>query len=180
MWYNIYRTKEKPTGKARKRENKMAKAVATCKCATCGKEFEIIKRNMRNSTAARDFEEWASENCDECSECYKARIEAEKAERFNEIDAEVNFPTLTAVSDKQMAFANKRRIEYVVEHTETIKAMSKFLKTLDSRKEELERMCAEHGTTFEAEYKRTIDLYKKEYTILTETSAGKILDVLFA
>ena len=158
----------------------MAKAVATCKCATCGKEFEIIKRNMRNSTAARDFEEWASENCDECSECYKARIEAEKAERFNEIDAEVNFPTLTAVSDKQLAFASKRRIEYVAENEETIKTMSGFLKTLESRKDKLERTCAEHGTTFEAQYKKFIERHKKEYTILTETSAGKILDVLLA
>lgn len=58
----------------------MAKAVAICKCAVCGKTFEkeAYKQNRRQ---ANDWEKWAEENITVCPQCYaKEQREKEKAE----------------------------------------------------------------------------------------------------
>ena len=148
-----------------------------CKCENCGKEFKKEKI-CRNRAEADSFEEWAKENCTECHECYKARIEAEKAEKIKGISEEITFPTLTAVSDKQMSFAEKKRNEYVVENTDLIKKMYAFMNMPEERRKDIEKKCIEKGTTFEVEYEKLINKFKKAYTILTETNAGKLLDVI--
>ena len=50
----------------------MAIANATCKCATCGKEF-VIRANKRNTEIARNFEQWAVANITECDGCRHER-----------------------------------------------------------------------------------------------------------
>ena len=56
----------------------MARAIATCTCDTCGKEFEKIayKQNSRDANA---WEAWAIKNITECPDCYHTRIEKERA-----------------------------------------------------------------------------------------------------
>lgn len=50
----------------------MAKATATCTCATCGATF--TRTNIcRNRREADGWEAWAAANFDECDACYTAR-----------------------------------------------------------------------------------------------------------
>lgn len=59
----------------------MAIANATCKCATCGKEF-VIRANKRNTEIARNFEQWAVANITECDECRHERETAASAAAY--------------------------------------------------------------------------------------------------
>lgn len=88
----------------------MAKARATCTCATCGKVFEITAYKV-NSREARQFEEWAAENITECNECKEKRLTEEHAaenEKAANAAKEKNWPTLIG-SEKQVAWANTIR-----------------------------------------------------------------------
>lgn len=70
----------------------MAKATATCTCATCGGKFqrEAIKRNRAE---ADSWTEWAERTFDECPACFGKRMREE--ERNTPIYAEF---TLSPVS----------------------------------------------------------------------------------
>ena len=55
----------------------MAKATATCTCATCGATF--TRTNIcRNRREADGWEAWAAANFDECDACYTARKASER------------------------------------------------------------------------------------------------------
>lgn len=56
----------------------MAKATATCTCATCGAEFTMTKICC-NRRDADSWEAWATANIDECDVCYAARMRAAEA-----------------------------------------------------------------------------------------------------
>lgn len=88
----------------------MAKARATCTCATCGKTFEVTAYKS-NSREARKFEEWAEANITECRDCEQKRL-AEKYAAENAMAAKAaadkDWPELTG-SEKQIAWANTIR-----------------------------------------------------------------------
>lgn len=92
----------------------MAIARATCKCATCGKEFEktTVKRNGKE---ADSWEKWAAKNFDECDECRQKRIQEERAaENMNAAKAaeDLGLPKLDG-SEKQVAWAETIRIQFI-------------------------------------------------------------------
>jgi DNA-directed RNA polymerase subunit RPC12/RpoP len=89
----------------------MAIANATCKCATCGKEF-VIRANKRNTEIARNFEQWAVANITECDECRHKRETAAAAA------ATAYMPELTG-SPKQISWAISIRADFVhqIEHS---------------------------------------------------------------
>lgn len=88
----------------------MAKGTAFCTCAKCGKTFKVEKICYNRSDATQ-WEAWATDHYDECTDCYKARKAAEReAENAAAADAAKaqNFPELTG-SAKQIAWANTIR-----------------------------------------------------------------------
>lgn len=95
----------------------MAKAHATCKCATCGAVFEMtaIKSNRE---AAESWAVWAEQNLDECPACRKVRIEKERAEenkKNTEKATECGYPALEG-TPKQVAWANTIRAKFFDEY----------------------------------------------------------------
>lgn len=56
----------------------MAKATATCTCATCGTTF-VRTKICYNRREADEWEAWAAENITECPACYAASRRAEEA-----------------------------------------------------------------------------------------------------
>lgn len=92
----------------------MAKAMATCKCATCGCEFTkmTVKPNRRE---ADSWETWAANYYDECDNCRQKRLAAEREEESRKAaeDArELNLPELKG-SEKQVAWAERIRMEFI-------------------------------------------------------------------
>ena len=88
----------------------MAKATATCTCATCGDVF-TVSATKYNRREANQWEEWASTYYDECTECWKKRKDAERqAENAaaKESAEKQGWPALTG-SEKQVAWANSIR-----------------------------------------------------------------------
>ena len=84
----------------------MAKAVAKCTCATCGREFTYEKTCFTRRDADV-FEEWAAANITECSECREKRLrEEQNAENAKAaaLAAENGLPKLSG-SEKQVAWA---------------------------------------------------------------------------
>lgn len=89
----------------------MAKGVATCKCATCNKIFKV-EATKYNRAEADSWVSYAERTYDECTECYKARKEAERAAANAEAAErakEQGLPALTG-SPKQIAWAEKLRM----------------------------------------------------------------------
>ena len=78
-------------------EKEMAVAEARCTCKVCGEQF-VIRVTKRNRREANEFEEWAAENIDVCTEC-KRKAELEEAKKTSE-----GLPELTG-SEKQIAWA---------------------------------------------------------------------------
>lgn len=62
----------------------MAKATATCTCATCGATFTRTKI-CRNRREADGWETWAAANFDECAACYTARKASERAKALGAV-----------------------------------------------------------------------------------------------
>lgn len=99
----------------------MAKAIAICKCATCGQEFEVtaIKPSRRD---ADSWEKWAVDHYDECHSCYEARKKAQQEEESRKAAAdakEAGLPELKG-SEKQIAWAEKIRMSFVTKIDEEI------------------------------------------------------------
>lgn len=87
----------------------MARAKIQLICETCGEEFEHIK--FRNNRADADsYTEWAKENITECPDCYYKR---KQEERMNLAQEKYNFPQFASGSEKQIAWAEKIRVDWM-------------------------------------------------------------------
>ena len=64
----------------------MAKATVKLNCTVCGAEYyHTARKTFFNRAQANSYCNWAQKNITECPECYKARIEAEKADADVEV-----------------------------------------------------------------------------------------------
>lgn len=81
----------------------MAKAVATCMCEKCGREFEMtaIKFNRRE---ADNWEKWAADYYTVCSDCWNAEKEEERRLENEKL------PAIVVGTEKQIAWAIKIRL----------------------------------------------------------------------
>lgn len=104
----------------------MAKARATCTCATCGKVFEVttIRQNTREASS---FEKWAEANITECRDCEAKRIAEKRAEESAQAAENANergWPELQG-TEKQVAWANTLREQELAEYIERAKALQR-------------------------------------------------------
>lgn len=159
----------------------MAKAKAKCICATCGKEF-VVEKNCFNRADANNFESYAAEHYDECKDCYLSRIKAAAEKRANALIEKYNLPLVTGVSEKQIAYADNLRRDFLNSCTEK---KFEFAATADSlladRQETLRALADEHcGGNIEEAKIRSLEAYGllKYYTLLHESNAGKIIELL--
>lgn len=107
----------------------MARAIATCTCKHCGKTFEKVKF-CANRTEADSFEAWAKDNCNECPDCFKARMQ----KMDDEFYAKYQLPEIKGVSEKQVAYAESLRKKLIVSY----KADSNFLDRIPKIVKDLE------------------------------------------
>lgn len=89
-------------------------------CGNCGKTYEARSR-QRNTTTARAWEDWASENMEICPECYarakrEKELEAIKA-RALEWMGDHPLPELTG-TPRQIAWAEDLRYSRIAEISE--------------------------------------------------------------
>lgn len=159
----------------------MAKAKAKCICATCGKEF-TVEATCYNRKDANNFESYAAEQYDECKDCYSSRIKAAAEKRAKALIEKYNLPEITGVSEKQIAYANNLRRNFLNSCSEK---KFEFAATADSlladRQETLRALADEHcGGNIEEAKIRSLEAYGllKYYTLLHESNAGKIIELL--
>ena len=159
----------------------MAKAKAKCICATCGKEF-TVEATCYNRADADNFESYAVEHYHECKDCCSSRIKAEAEKRANALIEKYNLPEITGVSEKQIAYANNLRRIFLNSCNEK---KFEFAATADSlladRQEKLRALADEHcGGNIEEAKIRALEAYGlwDYYTLLRESNAGKIIELL--
>lgn len=154
----------------------MARAIAECKCATCGGTFEKIAFKY-NREQADSWKAWAEENCTTCPECWKK----EQDEKGKALASEYGLPEITGVSEKQIAYAETLRARYMLNSEHELKKLTEMLNELHTEHQtEFEAMLTELGKS-EAEYlaqrTRKIGL-GKAYALLTTGEARQIIDEL--
>lgn len=165
----------------------MAKAAASCTCATCGKPFEIVRYEY-NRKSANEFERWAEANCDECPECYRTRIRAEEAEKAAKIAAELGgVPEITGKSEKQIDFAISLRNQILSKSTAQEREFAKKLVDIKSNKPEQWREAVKKRTEkFHCREEAAEELLLGHYgksvrriaIAMLESNAGKLIDAL--
>lgn len=161
----------------------MAIAKITLTCSACGASF-THRRDCWNRTDANNYEAWAQANISTCPDCYHKQQVAEKAEMLAVVLAEldISLPELHGVSDKQIAYADKRRTGYLAS---SIKMLKEYHKFQEAAKDEdtlaqFAPICAEHGMTLEEGLRHELNalgLDTIDY-LLTSTSAADVLDRL--
>lgn len=147
----------------------MAKAKVTCTCQKCEKEFNA-ERICRNRRSADEWESWAADNYVLCPACYaeqKAEADAKKVK-----DAGIVFPVLEAVSEKQLNYAEKVRLQFALDELDELVDVAEVL---SCSKEELVARC-------DGDYEKVWEAFqsncKKHIAVLRETDAGKLLDIM--
>lgn len=156
----------------------MAKSRIELTCAECGCTFEHIHFS-RNRTEANEYESWAENNITACPECYKKIKDANEASRAAEIIAELKIPAvITGVSDKQIAYAHKKRNRYVLVNCDNLRSVAEALTSAKNNDQDFLDYLAENNLTAEEAIHQIIDAEKTEHTILTATDAREILDAL--
>lgn len=157
----------------------MARAIAKCTCSICGAQFEKIAFK-NNRKEADSFIAWAEENVTTCPNCYKAQQQKETAQQAAQIKEELNLPEISAVSQKQLAFAESLRDLYLVDHLKAMRLMIKILIRFEKNFEKIEAQAKVKGKTPEELIDQAIKEagFAKEYLLLRCGNAREIIDAL--
>lgn len=155
----------------------MAIATVTCNCKYCGKEFTHRSRPCHSRRDADEYAEWAKENIDMCPDCYRAKEAAKRAEKVNELEQRYAIPAITGVSEKQTAYANKLRGEYLLDHMDAFSVAREFA---DLPAEEVESAAKASNMTPEQALAESLEAYEATtaYKLLTMVKASEIIELL--
>lgn len=120
----------------------MARAVATCTCERCGKQFEKIARSLPNRAAADRYEDWAQGNYTLCEDCYREYRRETRAGKAAPLLAELGLPPITGQSEKQIRYAEDLRNKALTEHPDEMRELGSWYRRakageLDERSKEL-------------------------------------------
>lgn len=155
----------------------MAKAIAYCECGYCGKMFEevIVRRNRKEADSCAA---WARKYWNQCPECYREAQQSNNAKVFAELDKRCNFPEIVGVSDKQKAYAESRREQYVAKNSVRIMRAKMRLDSID--RDALASIAKERGKDEGCILDEAFRSHAMlaEYIALTCTDARTIIEML--
>lgn len=158
----------------------MTKVKAQCVCEKCGKSF-VKESAAFNSRQAAEKKEWIESQDWLCPECYKAKKEAELTEKVKKY----NLPELEG-TEKQIKFASDLRKWFIRDYGKMIDKVIAFEnaakepENIESVKKQLkvDEITSEEIVEKLIEQENFSDDLKKARAILTETKAGKVMDIL--
>lgn len=163
----------------------MAIASITITCTECGKKAEY-RKSCYNRSEANEFERWASTNITTCKACYAKQMakqaEREVAEALSRNG--LTLPTLTGVSDKQIAYAESKRMRYLTDNLARIDNYSEEVvyinEQLRTRGDEIAEDCRQCDKTVDDVIAEWLAYYG--YTtlhyLMSATEARAVLDAL--
>lgn len=160
----------------------MAKAVAVCVCPECGKTYErqIEGRNRADANSKKDY----AEHCPGlCLDCWKKQKAAQRKIENEEYIKKYNLPEIKGVSDKQTAYADRLRYEFVADNEHYMDELPYIINNLKDasfvaeKAQEIKKAPEELKSLVLAELNSSI-LYRRAYAMLTKSSARDIIDNL--
>ena len=113
-----------------------------------------------------------------CPDCYRECQCEENSRKVREALGDILLPQLTAKSEKQLAFAESKRSEYILDHVNHIKQLYAAMHMDECKRAEITSKLSTVGKTYEEQYALILARMPKATAILTETDAGKLLDTL--
>lgn len=113
-----------------------------------------------------------------CPDCYREWQCEENNRKVREALGDITLPQLAAKSDKQLAYAESKRSEYILDHFNHIKQLYAAMHMDEAKRAEITAKLATVGKTYEEQYALILARMPKATAILTETDAGKLLDTL--
>ena len=160
----------------------MAKAVAVCVCTECGKTYER-RIDGWNRADAENRKSFAESHPGLCPLCWKKEQQEKAANEAAALKAKYQLPEIVGVSDKQTAYAENLRREFLASHGNildnlcTITANLKNTDYLAEKAELVSKTPEELKSLVLAELNGNI-LYRRAYAMLTKSSAREIIDNL--
>lgn len=169
----------------------MAKATANCTCATCGAKFTVTN-TLRNCREADNWKEWAESHMCECSDCFRARRDAESSDAAAPLIQKYHLPLISGKSDKQTAYASRLRCTYLLHYADLYYPDIDRIASTLSDPDKLRQLLARHPDIFAGMDTSTpVDLIISRflsakypcslytaYKLRLESDAGKIIDLL--
>ena len=113
-----------------------------------------------------------------CPDCYREWQCEENNRKVREALGDITLPQLTAKSEKQLAFAESKRSEYILDHVNHIKQLYAAMHMDEGKRAEITAKLSTAGKTYEEQYALILARMPKATAILTETDSGKLLDTL--
>ena len=113
-----------------------------------------------------------------CPDCYREWQCEENSRKVREALGDILLPQLTAKSEKQLAFAESKRSEYILDHVNHIKQLYAVMHMDEAKRAEITAKLATVGKTYEEQYALILARMPKAVAILTEADAGKLLYTL--
>lgn len=160
----------------------MAKAVAVCVCPECGKTYER-RIDGWNRADAENRKSYAENHPGLCPLCWKKEQQENAAKEAAALKAKYQLPEIVGVSDKQTAYAENLRREFLASHENTLDNLCTItanLKNPDYLAEKaklVSKDSEELKSLVLAELNRII-IYRRAYAMLTKSSARDIIDSL--
>lgn len=161
----------------------MAIASITVTCSTCGNSF-THRKECRNRREADSYEVWAINNISECPSCARARRNADASLKLANTLAALGrtLPVIKGCSDKQIAYAESVREQYLAARLNDVTCYHKGMQRLQNPDAMAATIsaCEESGLPLEegiAHDLKKIGLYGV-HIALTSASARDILDNL--
>lgn len=114
----------------------------------------------------------------ECHKSYLREVNDDRVRRALDAIGDIALPQLTGKSEKQLSYAESERAKYILNHTNNIKWLYAVIHMDDDKRAEVTAKLAASGKSYEEAYANTLAKFPNTTAILTETDAGKLLDVL--
>nr|DAK52607.1 MAG TPA: C2H2 type zinc-finger protein [Caudoviricetes sp.] len=160
----------------------MAKAVAVCVCPECGKTYErqIEGYNRADANSKKDY----AEHCPGlCLACWKKEQQENAAKEAAALKEKYQLPEIVGVSDKQTAYAENLRREFLASHENTLNDLCTITANLNNNdylaeKAELVSKAPEELKSLVIAELNSSILYRRAYAMLTKSSARDIIDSL--
>lgn len=161
----------------------MAIAKIEITCTSCGCTF-THRNECYNRREADSYEAWASTHISECPSCARERRKAEASRKLADKLSELGrvLPMIEGVSDKQIAYAEAVREQYLAARLDDVTLYHEGMQQLQNPDAMAATLsaCEEAGISLEegiAHDLKEIGLYGVHIS-LTSTSARDILDNL--
>lgn len=145
---------------------------------SCGHTATVI---LFGKTEDRERKIYWMETAGKCPECYKKWKAEQDEEKIQKVLEHIALPKLTAKSEKQLDYAEEKRRQYIIyDSNNRLGLLYDVMHPTDEQRQIVSEQLIAEGVTYDDFINYLTKKMPIANAVLTETDAGKLLDVLLS